>query len=254
MSILNHEEALKNKVFFTKKKWPHFNLLFNDIKNIAKSYKNKNILFLERTNLYGGISLFSPFFLNNNHTTSVDCITEKILSRGSYNKKFVLDSNVIKIKSKFQFHYTNIKIKNNSADVVIIPNLLHHVEFSEVILQKSYSVLKKGGMIYIFEPLVRELHQIPEDYGRFTPSRLKSLLASVGFKKFVSRQIGGPFSCISYYWDQALQYLPVKKRDLYKKWLNKENKKLLKYDRIYKKNLVRLNSESPMAISMRAFK
>ena len=29
--ITKHEEALKNDIFFTKKRWPHFNLLFNDM-------------------------------------------------------------------------------------------------------------------------------------------------------------------------------------------------------------------------------
>lgn len=253
MNILKHELLLRNKVFFTKNKWPHFDLLFNDIKKISKNYKNKNVVFLERTNLYGGVSLFAPFFLKSNFI-SVDCITEKILSRGHYNKKFLEDSSIIKIKSRFQYHYNNIKLKNNSADVIVIPNLMHHVEFPEILLKKSFKILKKNGIIYIFEPLVRELHQVPEDYGRFSPSRIESLLKNIGFKKFLFNKIGGPFSCISYYWDQALQYLPIKKRYFYQKWLKQENKKLFHYDNFYKKNLIRSNSESPMAFSVVGFK
>ena len=253
MNISKHELLLRSKVFFTKSKWPHFNLLFNDLKKISKSYKNKNIVFLERTNLYGGVSLFAPFFLKSNFI-SVDCITEKILTRGHYNKNFLEDPGIIKIKSQFQYYYNNIKLKNNSADVIVIPNLMHHVEFPELLLKKSFKILKKNGIIYIFEPLVRELHQIPEDYGRFTPSKIESLLKNIGFNKFLHKKIGGPFSCISYFWDQALQYLPIKKRCFYQKWYDKENKKLIRYDNIYKINLIRSNSQSPMAISVVGFK
>ena len=85
--------------------------------------------------------------------------------------------------------------------------------------------LKNKGELYIFEPLIRELHQIPEDYGRFSPSGFKVLLEKNNFKNFKYKTIGGPFTCISYFWDQALQYLPNIKRKKYEKWFKKENLK-----------------------------
>ena len=41
--ITKHEEALKNDIFFTKKRWPHFNLLFNDIKKLSKNKKKLKV-------------------------------------------------------------------------------------------------------------------------------------------------------------------------------------------------------------------
>lgn len=38
-NIKLHERILKKEVFFNKEKWPHFDLLFNDIKKIAKKTK-----------------------------------------------------------------------------------------------------------------------------------------------------------------------------------------------------------------------
>ena len=34
ISILDHENFLRNEIFFTEKKWPHFNLIFNDLKKL----------------------------------------------------------------------------------------------------------------------------------------------------------------------------------------------------------------------------
>ena len=54
------------------------------------------MLYLERGSLYGDISLFAPYF-NNKNFISIDCSTKKILSRGSYNKKYVKSNKIIKI-------------------------------------------------------------------------------------------------------------------------------------------------------------
>lgn len=255
MKLNQHEKFLKEKVFFTKDKWPHFDLLFKDIKKISKKLpKNSTIISLERTTLYGGTSLLAPFFKKHNFI-SVDCVTDKILKRGSYNKKFVSNKNIIKTESNFQFDYRKIRLKNNKADCIIIPNLMHHVEYPEILIKKANKMLKKGSMIYVFEPLVRELHQIPEDFGRFTPFSLKTILTKFNFKNSKYELVGGPFTCISYYWDQAIQYIPKGKRKKIKDWFYKiENKRLQKFDKLFRKNLQRKNTLSPVAFSLTAEK
>ena len=61
-----HENFLREKVFFTKDKWPHFDLLFSDVKKFSKKFsEKKTIVSLERNRLYGGISLFGPFLDKN---------------------------------------------------------------------------------------------------------------------------------------------------------------------------------------------
>ena len=87
--LIQHEKALKKEVFFVEKKWPHFDILFKDIKNISNTLKkNSVVVSIERGGLYGNISLFAPFFYNQKFI-SVDCSGKKILKRGSYNKKYV---------------------------------------------------------------------------------------------------------------------------------------------------------------------
>lgn len=254
MNLISHEKALKKNVFFTKTKWPHFNLLFKNINKIRKNLNNKSVIVsLERTKLYGGVSLFAPYF-EKNKFISVDCTNKKLIKRGSYNNKFVIDKDIVKFNSNLSCNYKNIKIKPKSADWVLIPNLMHHIDDSRILLKQSHKILKSKGSLYIFEPLLRELHQVPEDYGRYTPFLLKKQLKKIGFKKFSYEFTGGPFSSIAYMWDQAIQYIPQKKRNSFEIWFEKEFKRLTVLEKRYKKNLVRKNTLSPVAFSIIAKK
>ena len=254
MNLSSHEKALKKNVFFTENKWPHFNLLFKDINKISKKIKvNSTVVSLERTKLYGGVSLFAPYF-ERNKFISVDCTSNKLKKRGSYNDKFVTNKNIVKMNSSITCNYRDIKLKSNSADWILIPNLMHHIDDGKVLLEQSHKILKSKGSLYIFEPLLRELHQVPEDYGRYTPFLLEKLLKKIGFKKFSYKFTGGPFSSIAYMWDQAIQYFPLKKRNEFEMWFKKEFKRLIKLEKKYKINLVRKNTISPVAFSIIAKK
>jgi len=253
--ILNdHENYLRKNLFFTSNKWPQYNLLFEDIKKISRKLKKKQkVLILERTNLYGGRSLFSPFF-NQNEVASVDCITNNLLKRGAYNSKKLKNSKIIDFISQYQFDYKNIKLKKENFDLILIPNLLHHIEDPAILIKQSHTFLKKGGKIYIFEPLFRELHQAPEDYFRFTPYGLKYLLKENNFNKIKFCTTGGPFTAILYFWDQALQYLDGSTKKKREKWFKKESQELHKLEKKFKKNLFRKNTISPTAFSIVAHK
>ncbi len=249
--LKDHVNTLKKEVFFTNSKWPHFNLLFKDIKKLSNTKKFKKILSLERGSLYGNISLFAPLFYKKNFI-SIDCSTKKILSRGSYNKKFVENKKIIKVPLTFQNDYRNIKIKNNSVDLIIIPNLMHHIYDHKKLIKQCKKILKKNGKLYIFEPTLREIHQYPEDYFRFTPFSLKMVLKEIGFKKVNYSFSGGPFTAIAYCLDQALQYLPRNKRDTFKKKYVGNIQNFEGLDKKYKKNLVRKNTIFPMSFSITA--
>jgi len=251
ISLAEHEKFLKEKIFFTETKWPHFKLIFDDLKSFSKKIKkNSTIVSLERNTLYGGISLFAPFF-NKHNFISIDCISSRLKKRGAYNK-INKKAKIITKKKNYQFDYRNIKLKKNLADLVIIPNLMHHIEDVNILLRQVKSILKNNGKIYIFEPLVRELHQVPEDYFRITPYGFRSMLKNLNFSNFKIKFNGGPFTAIGYCWDQAIQFLPKNLREQKKNWLNKEFLKFIQLDKKYKKNKVRKNTIFPMSFSIKA--
>lgn len=251
IKLKKHEKALKEEVFFTTNRWPHFNLLFDDIKKLSKKKINK-IICIERTNLYGAISLFKPFF-SDKEFTSVDCSPTKILKRGAYNKKLVSSDKIIKTKVTKFSNYKKLISKKNSCDLVLIPNLMHHIYDYDKLIKNCKKILKKDGLIYIFEPLLRELHQIPEDYFRFTPFSLKKILSKNGFKDIKTKTSGGAFSAALYCLHQASEYLPKKEKKAFeKKFLKKEFNTLIKLEKKYKKNLIRKNTFFPVSFSMLA--
>lgn len=249
--LTKHDKALKEEVFFVKDKWPHFELLFKDVKKLSKALgKNSKILSLERANLYGGVSLFAPYFFKYQFT-SIDCSSEKILKRGAYNSKFVKNPNIIKIPFNYKCNYKNLtKLlkKNLKYDLIVIPNLMHHIFDNKILFKQCKTLLKKNGILYIFEPLLRELHQKPDDYFRFTPFSLEKALYNIGFRNFKFGYSGGPFSAAAYCWDQALQYLPKKIKKNYNKYLNLE--KLLILEKKYSKNLIRKHTSFPVSFSV----
>ncbi len=250
--IKKHTMALKNNVFFNKKKWPHFDLLFEDITNLSRATKSKKVVILERTGLYGDISLFAPFFSNKNEVISIDCSTKRLKRRGDYNSSLIKKDDIIRINNNFTSSYKKINLRKNSADLIIVPNLLHHIDDIDLFLKEVKRILNLNGTLYLFEPLVRELHQIPEDFIRYTPYGLESKLKKLKFRKIEINYCGGPFSVIAYSWDQALQYLPSKLRSKYSKWFyQNEYKKLIKLDNKYKTNKIRLNSKFPMSFSLK---
>lgn len=254
MDIARHEKYLKNKVFFCHNKWPHFNLLFNDINKLSKNRKFNNIVSLERGGLYGSLSLFKPFFKNKNFL-SIDCSSKKILARGSYNRKFVKNSNIIKMPIDHYRNYKKLNLKNSSVDLIIIPNLMHHIFDFSILFKQCFKALKKNGRIYIFEPLVREIHQSPDDYFRYSPFAMEKALKKTGFKKAKKSYSGGPFTASLYCLDQASQYLPEKLR---KKFMNNVYKKNYKHfislEKKYDKNLIRKHTFFPLSFSIIAQK
>ena len=149
--------------------------------------------------------------------------------------------------------YRNIKLNKNSADLIIIPNLMHHIFDHENLLSQCKRILKKNGKLYIFEPTLREIHQAPDDYFRFTPFSLREILKKVGFSKSTHNLCGGPFTAAAYCLDQALQYIPKnKKKEFKKKFFNKSINQFLNYEKNFSRNLERKNTIFPMSFSVLA--
>jgi SAM-dependent methyltransferase len=253
--ILQHMDLLREKVFQTSSKWPQFNLLLNDIQKLSNSLKPGSIVIsFERTLLYGGNSLIAPFFENHNFT-SIDCSPESAEKRGSYNLELVNDPRFIAIPHNLRASIDDLKLNGLSADLVLVPNLIHHVKDQDKLFKEIAGATKSNGMVYIFEALVRELHQIPDDYLRYTPYGLEFVMKKNKLIKEKLNTTGGPFSAIVYCWIQALQYFPKAERKEIENWFYAEHfEKLMGWDAKYKKNLVRSNSEFPTAFSIIARK
>lgn len=243
-----HINFLKEKIFQTERKWPQFNQMIIDIDNISKECNEEtNIGILERAYIYGGSSLFSPLFEKGNITV-VDCQTLSAEERGSYQSSWTDDERCIHQKANIIAPIVSTTLEDNSLDVLIIPNVVHHVRDQDAMFKEFNRILKPLGKGYIFEALIRELHQSPDDYVRYTPWGFEYMLEKSELKLTKYTPTGSAFEAISYCWIQALQYFPEEIRKEKEDWFyNEYFPKLLELDVKHPDNLFRKYTSFPTA-------
>jgi SAM-dependent methyltransferase len=208
------------------------------------------VVSLERGLLYGGCSLTAPFFQDQDFV-AVDCSPESADSRGAYNAAMVDDPRFLFVPGGRRAPVDDTGIADGWADLVLVPNLVHHVADQDALFAELARIAKPGGHVYVFEPLLRELHQVPDDYLRWTPYGMARALRAAGLEPGEPRLAGGPFEAIAYCWVQALEYLPADKREEVSAWFHGTHMpELMEMDAAHGENLVRGHTAFPVAYSI----
>ena len=249
-----HSQILADKVFLTDR-LPHFELLLREVKELANnSASNATVVSLERGLLYGGYSLIGPYFHNQNFI-SVDSSPRSADERGAYNRDKVLDEDFLQVPITTRAPIENTGLDDAIADLVLVPNLVHHIANQEALFSEMARITKPNGKVFVFEPTLRELHQIPDDYLRYTPYGMHEIMRKVGLTPIDTKLDGGPFSAIGYCWLQALEYLPEQQRKETEEWFYNEHWPQLKqWDTQFTDNLVRKHTKFPVGFSILAEK
>lgn len=249
--IALHRQMLAEKVFQVESKWPQFGLLLDDCDKLSKVLpKNSTIVCMERTLLYGGISLFAPLF-SQHEFISLDCSPGSSDGRGAYNKSMVDDARCLVVESAARGLPEATGLPDDFADLVMVPNLVHHVKDQEGMFAEIARIMKPGGRGYIFEPLLRELHQAPDDYLRYTPFGLQRMIERADLEFSSYEATGGPFTAIAYCWVQALEYFPDSARAVMERWFYDTHfAQLRKWDEENPLNHKRKHTSFPTAYSV----
>lgn len=252
-AVRAHLDVLRDRVFQSENKWPQFRLLLRDLEELSNdAHPASKVLVMERTLLYGGVSLIAPVF-SGCDVVSLDCSPASADGRGGYNKDMVDDERFIRVPVTRRAPAADTGMPDAAFDLVLLPNLVHHIADQEGLFREAARVVKPGGKVYVFEALVRELHQVPDDYLRYTPYGLERVLASAGLEPEPFKVEGGPFSVITYCWVQALEYLPEVERNKLSEWFYERHfEELMDLDSRYKTNRVRQNTSFPMSFSIAA--
>lgn len=253
--VAAHVECLRVKVFETRTRYPHFELLLQDMERLSQALPPKSrVAIFERTQLYGGFSLIAPIF-KGHRALSIDLSPASADARGAYNRSMVGDPRFIEIPSTRRSSLLESGLDDASQDLIVIPNLIHHVADQGALFAEVARKVAPGGLAYAFEPLVRELHQAPDDYLRYTPYGLEYIFRQHGLSPESTRTEGGPFQAVAYCWMQAVQYFPDDQRAEMERWLLEEEfPRLMGFDREYRTNNVRKNTTFPMSFSVTARK
>ena len=159
-------------------------------------------------------------------------------------------------KSNFSINVDNINeilSLKKKYDYIFIPNVLHHYPNPFDLFETCKQTLNKKGRLYIFDATLRENHQQPDDFFRFTADGIRYSLESSGFKVIDINTSKSPVESLIYTIDQVVQYdLP---EDLIKEIRNLNKTIKTKYCSTLKENYtnkVRRYASFPIAYSVLA--
>ena len=206
------DELTKN--LFDTERWPHYRLLFNHMNKIINEIKTQDkVALLERCYIYDGFSIFSSLF-EQPSLNIFNYVPPN--SQGEYRQNYQLDKldslpitrKNIK-KSQVSVTVDNLsELKNigNRYDYFFIPNVLHHHPNPYQLIDDCKSLLNEKGYIYIFDATLREDHQQPDDFFRFTSNGIIYALENSQFEIVEINSSKSPVEALIYTMDQVMQY------------------------------------------------
>lgn len=72
---------------------------------------------------------------------------------------------------------------------VVCAEVLEHVDRPRVALRTMFNMLRPGGVLIVTTPFAFPVHNFPDDYWRFTPSGMRSLLTGAGFTQIHTEEM-----------------------------------------------------------------
>ena len=90
----------------------------------------------------------------------------------------------------------SIPVKDCSFDIVLMCEIIEHLEKPIDAIIEARRVLKDGGKLILSIPFLYAIHGDPDDYQRWTPSKIKMEMDKNGFENINIFQMGGLFAVI----------------------------------------------------------
>lgn len=142
----------------------------NEVQNFVSKIENKKIL-----DFGCGDSRYKKLISNSNNYIGIDVVES---GHPNYNKKHDL----IWDKKKLPF-------ENDFFDLILMTEVLEHLENVELTLKELHRVLKNNGAMLITVPFLWKEHEKPYDFQRYTSYGLKNLLIRNGFEITSQRKL-----------------------------------------------------------------
>jgi SAM-dependent methyltransferase len=84
-----------------------------------------------------------------------------------------------------------LPFRDGEFDTLILSDVLEHILRPDIVWKEISRILSPGGTGFINTPFFYCLHEIPNDYFRYTEFALKHFAETYGFKILIFRSIGG---------------------------------------------------------------
>lgn len=90
------------------------------------------------------------------------------------------------------------ELADGSFDTVVSTQVLEHVASPDMAMGEFHRVLRPGGILILSVPHLSMLHDVPNDFFRFTEFGLRSLCVEAGFEPVQVVPVGGVISLIGH--------------------------------------------------------
>lgn len=90
----------------------------------------------------------------------------------------------------------NIPVQDGSFQIVLMTEVLEHLENPQAVLKECHRVLRRHGQLIISIPFLYMVHADPHDYLRWTPEGIRRELINVGFEVQQIHPMGSLFAVI----------------------------------------------------------
>lgn len=169
-----HLRHLYDNVFHVATRWPHYRLLLNDMRNLSTRFEGKRVLSLERSisetcGSPTAESRWAPLF---------ERLT--VVNHGLYSNERTYEGAI------------------GEYDLVIVPNLLHHVRDAKGLLGYLGRLSSLGAVVYIFDTPFRETHDAPGHFYMFTPYGIRAALEDAGFTDINLQEVASSWEAVHY--------------------------------------------------------
>jgi SAM-dependent methyltransferase len=101
----------------------------------------------------------------------------------------------------------DVPAPDNSADAVILSQVIEHLETPRVAFKEAQRILKPGGLLFLSFPFLYPVHAEPRDFFRYTDYGCEHILAENGFESLEKSRIGGFWYCAGFFFKVYLQNL-----------------------------------------------
>lgn len=85
----------------------------------------------------------------------------------------------------------NIPVEDAAYDTAILCEVLEHLENPEQVLKEIFRILKNGGTLIISTPFLFPMHADPYDFQRWTDTKIRLVLETIGFSDIKILPMGG---------------------------------------------------------------
>ncbi len=104
---------------------------------------------------------------------------------------------------------SKIPVSDNSFDTIILSDVLEHIAEPENLWKEMSRILVTGGKVILSVPFYYSLHEVPNDYYRYTEYALKRFAQLTRFKILYLKSIGGAPEVIADIISKHIQRIPV---------------------------------------------